>query len=94
MQKGVNDVGDMQPDIKEIQLVCEEEVGLGRLQDAQLQPLCVHPRTPEPLLDVSFFVRMPQPHSLVANSPHLPPDLLKNELLIATMSSHLTTAAP
>ena len=93
-QKGVDDGGGMQPDIEEVQLVCDEGVGSGRLRDAQSQPLCVHPRTSESLLDVSFFVRMPQPHSPVANSPPLPPDLLKDELLIATTSSHLTTTAP
>jgi hypothetical protein len=95
MQKGANDGGDLQPDIKEVQLACRDErVGLGRLKNAQLQPLCVQTRTSESLLDVSFFVRMPQLHSLVANSPHLPPDLLKDDILIATTPSHLTTAAP
>jgi hypothetical protein len=92
--KGANNGRGVQPDIEEVQLVCDEGVGLERRQDAQPQPLSVHSRTPESLLDVSFFIRMPQPHSPIANSPHLPPDLLKDELLIATTSSHLATATP
>ena len=90
--KGPDDGEDLQPDIEEVQLVCGEGVELGRQQFTQLQPLSVHPHTPEPLLDVSFFIRMPQPHSPLPTSPHMPPDLLKYELLIATTSSRLITA--
>ena len=94
LQKDTNDDGDTQPAIEEVQLVCGKGVGLGRLQDAQPQPLSIHTGTSESLLDVSFFVQMPQPHSPVANSPSFPPDLFKNELFIATTSVHQTTAVP
>jgi len=93
-QRGPNDGVGVQPDIEEVKLVCDEGVGLGTRQDAQSQPLSVHPRTSESLLDVSFFIRMPQPHSPVANSPQFSPDLLKDDLLIATTSGHLITATP
>ena len=94
LQKEVNDGGDMQPDIEEVQLVCGKGVGLGRLQDAQPQPLSIHTGTSESLLDVSFFVQMPQPHSPVANSPPSLHDLFKSELFIATTSVHQTSAVP
>ncbi len=96
VQKETNDGGEMQPDIEEVQLVCDKGVGEGRLQDAQPQALSIHTGTSESLLDVSFFVRMPQPqpHSPVANSPPLPPNLFKNEFHIATTSVHLTTTVP
>lgn len=94
VQKGTNDGGGMQPDIEEVQLVCDKGVGVGRLQDAQPQPLSIHTPTSGSLLDVSFFVRMPHPHSPVSNSPPLPPDLFKNELHIATTSVHLNATVP
>ena len=91
MQNGPNDSGDVQPAVEEVLLVCGEGVGLDSRKDALLQPFSVHPRTSELLLNVSFFIRMPQPHTAVANSPHTPLDLLKDELLIATTSTRLTT---
>lgn len=94
MQEGSNDSGDVQPAVRNVLLVCDEGVRLDAGQNAQLQPLSVHPRTPDILLDVSFFIRMPQPHTAVANSLHMPLDLLKDELLIATTSSRLTTVGP
>ena len=94
VQKETNDGEEMQPDIEEVQLVCDKGVGVGRLQDVQPQPLSIHTVTSESLLDVSFFVRMPHPHSPVANSRTLPPDLFKNDLHIATTSVHLNTTVP
>lgn len=91
MQKGSADIRDVSPDIKEVQLICD---GLGGRQDAHYQPLSVSPHTSEVLMDISFFIRMPQAHSPVANSSHTPPDLLKDELLIATKLSRLTATGP
>ena len=96
MQEGSNDSGDVQPAVRNVLLVCDEGVRLDAGKNAQLQPLSVHLRTPEILLDVSFFIRMPQPqpHTAAANSMHMPLDLLKDELLIAITSSRLNTVDP
>ena len=93
-QEGSNDSGGVEPAIKEVLLVCDEGVGLDTRQDDHVQPLSVHPRALDSLLDVSFFIRMPKPHTAVASSLHMSLDLLKDELLIATMSTRQTTVSP
>lgn len=93
-QEGSNGSGDVQPAVKEVLLVCDEGAGLDARQDDHVQPLSVHPRALDSLLDVSFFIRMPKPHTAVASSLHMSLDLLKDEILIATMSTRETTVGP
>jgi hypothetical protein len=91
-QKEENDGRGVQPDIEQVLLGCNEGEELGGRQDAQLQPLSVHQQTSDLLVDISFFIQMPRPNSpVLAKCPQTPPDLLRDELLIATTSSRLTT---